>query len=149
MNLNAQHQFTEAEPLLRKALEICGRVLGPDHPSTAASYNNVASNLDDQDRFAEAEPLHRKALGDTRAGARVRAPRYGRELQQLCNEPRCPRPGGGGRVALLQGVRNTRAGARARSSRYGRELQQHRNEPRCPRPGGGGRAALAQGSGDI
>ncbi|WP_293866479.1 tetratricopeptide repeat protein, partial [uncultured Alsobacter sp.] len=35
---------------------------GPDHPSTAASYNNLASNLDAQGRAGEAEPLYRKAL---------------------------------------------------------------------------------------
>ena len=37
-------------------------MLGPDHPSTAASYNNVAYNLNAQGRYEEAEPLFRKAL---------------------------------------------------------------------------------------
>ena len=44
-NLNAQGRYDEAEPLYKKALEICERELGEDHPDTATSYNNVASNL--------------------------------------------------------------------------------------------------------
>ena len=47
-NLNAQRKYAEAEPLLRKALEIWRRVLGENHPKTATSYNNVAANLRDQ-----------------------------------------------------------------------------------------------------
>ena len=43
-----------AEPLYRKALAICRKVLGEDHPHTATSYNNLAFNLDDQDRMQEA-----------------------------------------------------------------------------------------------
>ena len=46
----------------RKSLEIRQRVLGEEHPSTAASYNNVASNLNAQGRYEEAEPLFRKSL---------------------------------------------------------------------------------------
>ena len=36
--------------------------LGEDHPDTATSYNNLASNLNAQGRYDEAEPLYRKAL---------------------------------------------------------------------------------------
>ena len=61
-NLNAQGRYGEAEPLYRKALEICERELGEDHPSTATSYNNVAYNLNAQGQYEKAEPLHRKAL---------------------------------------------------------------------------------------
>lgn len=53
---------TTLEPLYHRVLEICERVLGTDHPSTASGYNNVASNLDDQGQAAMAEPFHRKAL---------------------------------------------------------------------------------------
>ena len=57
----------------RNAFEIYKQVLGDTHPSTATSYNNVASNLNAQGRYAEAEPLYHKgglryikqALGDT------------------------------------------------------------------------------------
>ena len=54
--------YATAEALWREALSFVERVLGPDHPSTAASYNNVAYCLNAQGRSAEAEPLYRKAL---------------------------------------------------------------------------------------
>ena len=60
--LNAQGQYDDAEPLLRKVLEILTRVLGEDHPDTATSYNNLASNLNARGHYDEAEPLQRKAL---------------------------------------------------------------------------------------
>ena len=49
-------------PLWQETLAICQRVLGEEHPSTATSYNNVASNLNAQGRYEEAEPLYRKGL---------------------------------------------------------------------------------------
>lgn len=36
--------------------------LGTEHPETAASLNNLASNLAAQGRANEAEPLYRQAL---------------------------------------------------------------------------------------
>jgi CHAT domain-containing protein/tetratricopeptide (TPR) repeat protein len=62
MNLNAQGKYAEAEPLLRRALEIYRTVLGETQPHTATSYDNVAYNLDAQGKYAEAEPLLRRAL---------------------------------------------------------------------------------------
>ena len=55
-------EFTEAEPLVGRALAIHQKVLGEDHRDTARSYNNLAGNLNDQCKYAEAEPLFRKAL---------------------------------------------------------------------------------------
>ncbi|PUB72155.1 MAG: hypothetical protein DBP03_18505 [gamma proteobacterium symbiont of Ctena orbiculata] len=60
--LSAIGRYKEAEPLVRKTLEINQRVLGEDHPDTAASYNNLAYNLKTQGRYEEAEPLYRNAL---------------------------------------------------------------------------------------
>lgn len=54
--------YDQAQPLFRKGLEIRQRVLGEEHPSTAASYNNVASNLNAQGKYEQAEPLLRKGL---------------------------------------------------------------------------------------
>ena len=45
-----------------QALAIRRRVLGEDHPDTAASYNNLACNLKAQGKYAEAEPLLPQAL---------------------------------------------------------------------------------------
>ena len=52
----------EENPVYRKGLEISARALGEEHPDTAASYNNVASNFNAQGRYEEAEPLFRKGL---------------------------------------------------------------------------------------
>jgi tetratricopeptide (TPR) repeat protein len=49
-------------PLHRKALLIRAKALGPDHPHTAASYNNVAGCLHAQGKAADALPLYRQAL---------------------------------------------------------------------------------------
>ena len=62
MNLDAQGKYKEAEPLIRRALEIRQRVWGANHPDVANSYNNLASNLQAQGTYAEAEPLLRKSL---------------------------------------------------------------------------------------
>ena len=50
-----------------KALAIRRKVLGEDHPDTAASYNNLACNLDAQGKYAEAEPLYQQGPGDPAA----------------------------------------------------------------------------------
>jgi pentatricopeptide repeat protein len=59
---NTMGLYQEAEPLYHKALAIFKKELGENHPDTAISYNNLASNLGDQGRYEEAEPLYHKAL---------------------------------------------------------------------------------------
>ena len=54
--------YDEAEPLKRRALEICEQSYGPDHPAVAAALNNLALLLQDTNRRSEAEPLFRRAL---------------------------------------------------------------------------------------
>ena len=58
----AQGRYGEAEPLLVRSLQICEQQLGPDHPNTAASLNNLAVSYCYENRFAEAEPLFVRAL---------------------------------------------------------------------------------------
>jgi tetratricopeptide (TPR) repeat protein len=55
-------KYADAEPLYRQALAIREEVLGPKHPHTATSYNNLALNLHAQGKARDAEPLFRKAL---------------------------------------------------------------------------------------
>src|SRR5262249_42567776 len=55
-------RYAQAQTLDEKALEINRRLLGDDHPNTAASYYNVAVNLHAQGQYAQAQPLHEKAL---------------------------------------------------------------------------------------
>jgi tetratricopeptide (TPR) repeat protein len=57
-----QGKNTEAEPLLKRALEIKENVLGKDHPSVARSMNNLALLYYAQGKYTEAEPLFRGAL---------------------------------------------------------------------------------------
>jgi hypothetical protein len=52
----------EAEPLMRRALDIDQKSYGPDHPRVAIRLNNLASLLQDTNRLGEAEPLMRRAL---------------------------------------------------------------------------------------
>ena len=53
---------TEAEPLMRRALDIDEASFAPDHPTVAISLNNYALLLLYEGRFAEAQPLMRRGL---------------------------------------------------------------------------------------
>lgn len=55
-------QYSRAEPLFRRALEINEKALGKDHPTVATRLNNLAELLRAQGHYAEAEPLYRRAL---------------------------------------------------------------------------------------
>jgi tetratricopeptide (TPR) repeat protein len=54
--------YTQAQPLYERALAIYERVLGPDHPDTAASLSNLALLLRAQGDLAGARPLFERAL---------------------------------------------------------------------------------------
>ena len=56
-------RYEAAEPLYRRALEGCERVLGKEHPDTLGSVNNLAALLCSKGDYAGAEPLYRRALG--------------------------------------------------------------------------------------
>jgi len=58
----AQGRYGEAEPLYIKALKLCKKVLGREHPDTIRSMNNLAGLYNVQGRYGEAEPLFTKAL---------------------------------------------------------------------------------------
>ena len=60
--LREQARFSEAEPLIRRALAIDERSYGPDHPDVARDLNNLALLLQATNRLGEAEPLMRRAL---------------------------------------------------------------------------------------
>ena len=60
--LHTKAQHAEAEPLMRRALEIDEKSFGPEHPNVAIRLNNLASLLQATNRLAEAEPLMRRAL---------------------------------------------------------------------------------------
>jgi tetratricopeptide (TPR) repeat protein len=54
--------YAEARRCFEKAAGSYERVLGGDHPSTAASLNNLASLLQDQGDYVGARPLFERAL---------------------------------------------------------------------------------------
>jgi tetratricopeptide (TPR) repeat protein len=62
VHLNARAEFARAEPMMRRALAIDERSLGPDHPKVAIRLNNLAGLLRLTNRLAEAESLYRRAL---------------------------------------------------------------------------------------
>jgi tetratricopeptide (TPR) repeat protein len=55
-------RFREAQPLLENVLALRRKVLGEEHPHTAAGYNNLAYIQQAQGKYNEAAEGHRKAL---------------------------------------------------------------------------------------
>ncbi len=54
--------YSLAVPLFERTLAFCEKRLGPEHPYTATSLNNLASLLRDQGDLAAARPLFERAL---------------------------------------------------------------------------------------
>ena len=60
--LFAKAAYSEAEPLMRRALAIDEASYGLDHPEVAIRLNNLAALLQATNRLTEAEPLMRRAF---------------------------------------------------------------------------------------
>jgi tetratricopeptide (TPR) repeat protein len=54
--------YEKAEPLYQQALQIARKALGPDHPETATSLNNLAELYREMRAYEKAEPLYQQAL---------------------------------------------------------------------------------------
>ncbi len=70
--------YEQAEPLLRQALDLRGRILGGDHADTAASHSELGLLLIDRGAYEEAEghlrqalAVHRRAAASDAAGAEL------------------------------------------------------------------------------
>jgi tetratricopeptide (TPR) repeat protein len=74
--------YAQAAPLLRDALAIREKVLGPEHPETVRSLNNLALLLRDQGDYAGARPLHERALT---IGEKVLGPEHEHTASNLNN----------------------------------------------------------------
>jgi Tfp pilus assembly protein PilF len=59
--LQAQERYADAEPVLRRALAMKEKTLGPNNPSVAHTLSNLAQVLDALGRKAEAEKLAARA----------------------------------------------------------------------------------------
>ncbi len=70
--LRAASFYTEAEPLLKRALAIREKALGPDNPAVAQSLNNLAEAYRAQGRHTEAQPLIDRAQAIEARGAAQR-----------------------------------------------------------------------------
>ena len=62
VSLGSAGDYEQAEPLLKRALAIQEKALGPEHPSTALGLNNLAGLYHKQGRYEQAEPLYQRAL---------------------------------------------------------------------------------------
>ena len=60
--LQDTNRIEEAEPLMRRALEIDVTAFGEQHPTVATDLDNLATLLEATNRLGEAEPLRRRAL---------------------------------------------------------------------------------------
>ena len=60
--LDDRGRYPEAVPLLQRALAIYEQELGPTHPNTASSLNNLAGLYESQCQYSEALPLYQRAL---------------------------------------------------------------------------------------
>ena len=77
--------YFQALPLLRDALAIREKALGPEHPDTALSLNNVARLLRDQGDFAGARPLYERALAIREKALGPKHPDTANSLANLAN----------------------------------------------------------------
>jgi len=87
LSLGAEHVyslgfFASAEPLFRRALEARERTLGPEHPDTLGSLNNLALLFKAKGDYDSAEPLYRRAL---EAFERTLGPEHPDTLRSLNN----------------------------------------------------------------
>jgi len=76
-------RYSEAEPLVRRALSINEASFGPDHPKVATDLNNLAGLLQATSRLDEAEPLMRRALSINEASFSPNHPNITTTLNNL------------------------------------------------------------------
>lgn len=62
IQLFQQGRYVQAEPLLKRALEIVKKALGPDRPEVAVSLTNLAELYAKQGRYEKAETLYKQSL---------------------------------------------------------------------------------------
>jgi tetratricopeptide (TPR) repeat protein len=75
----------EAEPLLKRAIAITEKTLGPDHPDLATSLNNLALLYRNTGRYTEAEPLYERALAIREKALGPEHPDVAQSLNNLAN----------------------------------------------------------------
>jgi len=61
-SLWSEGKFQEAVPLFKRSLALCEKALGPQHPDTADSLNNLGSAYKNIGDYDKALPLYERAL---------------------------------------------------------------------------------------
>ncbi|MDP3284559.1 MAG: CHAT domain-containing protein, partial [Desulfobacterales bacterium] len=74
--------YSKAEPLYKRALAVAEKVLGPEHPNTALSLNNLAMLYESLGDYSKAEPLYKRALA---INEKVLGPEHPDTAQSLNN----------------------------------------------------------------
>jgi tetratricopeptide (TPR) repeat protein len=62
LRLYQQGRFNDPIPLAQRALAIREEVMGPEHPDTATTLNNLAELYRETGTYAQGEALHQRAL---------------------------------------------------------------------------------------
>ena len=133
--------YAQARPLYERALAIREKALGPAHPDTAQSLNNLARVLQAQGDLAAARPLYERALAIVRRRSAPTIPLTATSLNNLavCFSTRAtsPRRGRSTSARWRSGRRRS-----APTTRYGGEPQQPRRAASGPGRPRRGAAAL-------
>jgi tetratricopeptide (TPR) repeat protein len=77
------NRLGEGEPLMKRALAIWEKTLGPEHPNVATGVNNLAELYRAQGQYAQAEPLYRRALAIDEKSYGAEHPIVARDLSNL------------------------------------------------------------------
>lgn len=75
--------YSEAEPLIRRALKLDETRHGPNHPDVASRLNNLATLLKSTNQLGQAEPLMRRALAIDEKSYGPYHPNVARNLNNL------------------------------------------------------------------
>ena len=120
--------YAEARPLYERALAIHEKVLGPEHPDTATSLNNLACLLQAQGDLRGGAAALRARARDPREGARARASRHGDRASTT--SPPCCRP----RATYAEARPLCERALAIREKALGPEHPDMAHEPQQPRP---------------
>ena len=116
--------YAKAEPLYRRALAIREKALGPEHPDTADSLNNLAGFTRTMGDYAKAEPLYQRALAISEKALGPEHPDTATSLNNLARALQGDGRLRQGRTALQARLGDQRKGARTRASRHRQQPQQ-------------------------
>jgi len=116
-------------------VRVTERILGPKHPDTLASMNNLALVLSNQGKYEQAEEMHRRKLelSETVVGKKHEQPRHSAEIS--------------GEVSRSGADVSERTGSEREGTRQG--TSSHTGEHAQPRFGAEGSGEVSRGGADV